>query len=39
MNNSRGDGTLIPFEIVPFRNGDNPTHTQVSEFKFLADLS
>ncbi|KAF5375656.1 hypothetical protein D9615_009374 [Tricholomella constricta] len=25
VNHQRGDGTIVPFEIVPFTNGDDPT--------------
>jgi len=25
MNQHRGDGSVVPLEVVPFTNGDNPT--------------
>lgn len=30
MNQRRGEGLIVPLEVVPFPNGDDPTHPPVS---------
>ena len=30
MNQRRGEGTVVPFEVVPFANGNDPTQPPVS---------
>ena len=30
MNQHRGEGTVVPFEVILFTNGNNPTQPPVS---------